>query len=128
MMLGVDNSMHDKASGDFTMCRLTLFAPYWVDNRSGLDLLFKDKPSAKGHPLLMGAHTYFDYAPVKAPGMPMQQRHKLLCLTDMTFHHALQYLHCSELQGDCRMHCMLMDAKMRPHLCESCVKQQPVWL
>ncbi len=68
MMLGVDNSMHDKASGDFTMCRLTLFAPYWVDNRSGLDLLFKDGPSAKGHPLLMGAHTYFDYAPVKAPG------------------------------------------------------------
>ena len=68
MMLGVDNSMHDKASGDFTMCRLTLFAPYWVDNRSGMDLLFKDGPSAKGHPLLLGAHTYFDYAPVKAPG------------------------------------------------------------
>ena len=68
MMLGVDNSMHDKASGDFTMCRLTLFAPYWVDNRSGLDLLFKDGPSAKGHALLMGAHTFFDYAPVKAPG------------------------------------------------------------
>ena len=69
MMLGVDNSMHDKTSGDFTMCRLTLFAPYWVDNRCGLDLLFKDGPSAKGHPLLMGAHTYFDYAPVSAPGM-----------------------------------------------------------
>ena len=69
-MLGVDNSMHDKASGDFTMCRLTLFAPYWVDNRSGMDLLFRDGPSAKGHPLLLGAHTYFDYAPVKAPGNP----------------------------------------------------------
>lgn len=69
MMLGVDNSMHDKNSGDFTMCRLTLFAPYWVDNRCGLDLLFKDGPSAKGHPLLMGHHTHFDYAPVKAPGM-----------------------------------------------------------
>ena len=69
MMLGVDNSMHDKNSGDFTMCRLTLFAPYWIDNRCGLDLLFKDGPSAKGHPLLMGHHTHFDYAPVKAPGM-----------------------------------------------------------
>lgn len=80
MLLGVDNSMHDKASGDFTMCRLTLFAPYWVDNRSGLDLLFKDGPSAKGHPLLMGAHTYFDYASVKAPGMPVLQRQRLLCI------------------------------------------------
>lgn len=69
MMLGVDNNMHDRNSGDFTMCRLTLFAPYWVDNRCGLDLLFKDGPSAKGHPLLMGHTTHFDYAPVKAPGM-----------------------------------------------------------
>ncbi|KAL0018632.1 hypothetical protein WJX77_009530 [Trebouxia sp. C0004] len=77
MLLGVDNSMHDKASGDFTMCRLTLFAPYWVDNRSGLDLLFKDGPSAKGHPLLMGAHTYFDYAPVKAPGVRVEQERPL---------------------------------------------------
>ena len=69
MMLAVDNSMQDKASGDFTMCRLTLFAPYWVDNRCGMDLVFKDGPSAKGQPLLMGAHTYFDYALVKAPGI-----------------------------------------------------------
>ena len=87
MMLGVDNSMHDKNSGDFTMCRLTLFAPYWVDNRCGLDLLFKDGPSAKGHPLLMGHTTHFDYAPVKAPGMkPMplskelEERKRKYCL------------------------------------------------
>ena len=69
MMLGVDNSMHDKASGDLSMCKLTLFAPYWIDNRSGLDLTFKDGPSGKGQPLLLGAHTMFDYALVKAPGM-----------------------------------------------------------
>ena len=68
MMLGVDNSMHDKASGDLSMCKLTLFAPYWIDNRSGLDLTFKDGPSGKGQPLLLGAHTIFDYALVKAPG------------------------------------------------------------
>ena len=92
MLLGVDNSMHDKASGDFTMCRLTLFAPYWVDNRSGLDLLFKDGPSAKGHPLLMGAQTYFDYAPVKAPGMPVLQSYKFPCIGDMAAHHVLQHL------------------------------------
>lgn len=68
MMLGLDNSMHDKDSGDLSMCKLTLFAPYWIDNRSGLDLTFKDGPSGKGQPLLLGAHTIFDYALVKAPG------------------------------------------------------------
>ena len=79
MMLGVDNSMHDKASRDFTMCRLTLFAPYWVDNRSGMDLLFRDSPSARGHPWLLGAHTYFDYAPVKAPGTCIKPYQFCLC-------------------------------------------------
>ena len=81
---GRGSSSNDVAGGGQQHARqgrLTLFAPYWVDNRSGLDLLFKDGPSAKGHPLLMGAHTYFDYAPVKAPGMPVLQRHKDLCLS-----------------------------------------------
>lgn len=39
MLLGISNSMATDA--DFS-CQVKVFAPFWVDNRTGLDLLFKD--------------------------------------------------------------------------------------
>ena len=39
MYVGVNNSM--ALEGD-TSCRVAIFAPYWVDNRTGVDLVFKD--------------------------------------------------------------------------------------
>jgi hypothetical protein len=48
--------------------RLNLYASYWVDNRSGLDLLFQDHAAARQRPLLLGARLPFAFAPVLVPG------------------------------------------------------------
>jgi len=39
MFLGVHNSMTLEAD---TACKVALYSPYWVDNRAGVDLVFKD--------------------------------------------------------------------------------------
>ena len=39
MFVGIHNSM--ATDGD-TRCKVCLFSPYWVDNRTGMDLVFKD--------------------------------------------------------------------------------------
>ena len=69
MYVGVDNSMLNE-SGRSPLCRVTLFAPFWLDNRTGMDLLFQDHKSAPPNPLFLGANSPFDYAEVEAPGMP----------------------------------------------------------
>ncbi len=40
LLLNLHNSLVDK-EGDH-VCRLSLFASFWVDNRTGYDLVFKD--------------------------------------------------------------------------------------
>lgn len=40
LLLNLNNSLVDK-EGDH-VCRLSLFASFWVDNRTGYDLVFKD--------------------------------------------------------------------------------------
>ncbi len=67
MYVGIDNSMLTE-SGRSPLCRVTLFAPFWLDNRTGMDLLFQDHKSAPPNPLFLGANTPFDYAEVEAPG------------------------------------------------------------
>lgn len=68
MMLGLDNSTAEGSPLDHTMCKLTLFAPYWIDNRTGTDLIFHDKLSAPGRAMLLGGHFPWDHGVVRAPG------------------------------------------------------------
>ena len=68
MMLGLDNSTAEGSPLEHTMCKLTLFAPYWLDNRTGTDLIFHDKLSAPGRAMLLGGHFPWDHGVVRAPG------------------------------------------------------------
>lgn len=45
-----------------------MFAPYWVDNRTGRDLFFKDYLSANRPAYLMGAKWPGSFAEVETPG------------------------------------------------------------
>ena len=67
MHLGIDNS---RARGrlEQPLARLTFFASYWIDNRTGLDLLFQDHAAARHLPLLLGARLPYAFAPVLVPG------------------------------------------------------------
>ena len=67
LYLGLDNSLASSSSTQ-SLCRLTFFAPYWVDNRTGLPLAFKDHASAPKSPILLGARIPFDTTSVRAPG------------------------------------------------------------
>ena len=46
LFLGIDNSMTGDG-GDRAVCAVTLFAPYWLENRTGVDLGFQ----ARAHSL-----------------------------------------------------------------------------
>ena len=65
--MGLDNSL---ASGHVPqpLCRLTFFAHYWIDNRTGLDLMFHDHQSAPKAPVLLGARIPFDTTSVRVNG------------------------------------------------------------
>ncbi len=47
MALGINNSVATSASH---MARVSVFAPFWIDNRTGFDLLFRD----------LDVHPWFD--------------------------------------------------------------------
>ena len=66
LYLGLDNSLARTAGKP--LCRLTLFAAYWLDNRTGLDLSFQDHESAPRAPILLGARLPCDTTSVLAPG------------------------------------------------------------
>ena len=57
------------ARGAAATARLNLFAAYWVDNRTGVDLLFQDHAAARHLPLLLGARLPYAFAPVLVPGV-----------------------------------------------------------
>ncbi|KAK9815754.1 hypothetical protein WJX72_009012 [[Myrmecia] bisecta] len=82
MHLGIDNSMAGNSS-DRSVCKVTLFAPYWIDNRTGIDLIFQDHPSAPSIALLCGANTPWDYAEVLVPGVGLLQRGSSAGLRDL---------------------------------------------
>lgn len=65
--MGLDNSLAS-SHGTQPLCRLTFFAAYWIDNRTGVNLAFKDHLSAPKSPLLLGARVPFDTTSVRAPG------------------------------------------------------------
>lgn len=76
LLLGVHNSLADAgvAGG---VCRLTLYAPYWLNNRTGVDLFYQDQASAPGNPFLLGAPLPWEYGEVIAPGTSMTEMVKL---------------------------------------------------
>ena len=45
--------------------QVTLFAPYWLDNRTGMDLAFQDAPPSGR---ILGVRSRFDYNEVVSPG------------------------------------------------------------
>ncbi|EFJ52490.1 hypothetical protein VOLCADRAFT_102987 [Volvox carteri f. nagariensis] len=61
LLLSLHNSLADK---DEYVCHLTLYAPYWVDNRTGLYLLFKDLDAPAGLDNL----PFLLWNPVRVPG------------------------------------------------------------
>ncbi|KAK9800258.1 hypothetical protein WJX73_008605 [Symbiochloris irregularis] len=73
LYLGLDNSLARTAGKP--LCRLTLFAAYWLDNRTGLDLSFQDHESAPRAPILLGARIPCDTTSVLAPGSNLTQIH-----------------------------------------------------
>ena len=64
--LGIDNTLAVER-GPLAHCCVTLYAPYWLDNRTGLDLSFKDAPLSGR---LFGVRSRFDYNEVVAQGTP----------------------------------------------------------
>ena len=64
MFLGIDNTLASEA-GPLAHCRVTLYAPYWLDNRTGLDLAYQDAPPSGR---IFGIRSRFDYNEVVAPG------------------------------------------------------------
>lgn len=64
MFLGIDNTLAVE-TGPLAHCRVTLYAPYWLDNRTGLDLSFKDAPLSGR---LFRVRSRFDYNEVVAQG------------------------------------------------------------
>ena len=62
------------------MCKLTFFAPYWLDNRTGLDLVFTDHQSAPQTPLLLGARVPWETTGVYCPGVHPDQHNVLVTM------------------------------------------------
>ena len=61
--VSIHNSLVHKDSG--SVSRLTFYVPYWLNNRTGVDLFFKDAEAAS-HPL--GLALPWEYSEVFAPG------------------------------------------------------------
>lgn len=66
--LGLHNTLTDGNAGALGSCRVTLYAPYWLNNRTGVDLFYQDRTSAPGQPFLFGAALPWDYGEVFTPG------------------------------------------------------------
>lgn len=71
--MGLDNSLAG-GHGAQPLCRLTFFASYWIDNRTGLDLMFHDHQSAPQSPILLGARVPFDTTSVRVNGEQILMR------------------------------------------------------
>lgn len=67
MFLGIDNS-RARGRPEQPLAKLTFFASYWIDNRTGMDLVFQDHAAASPNPLLLGARMPGAFAQVLVPG------------------------------------------------------------
>ncbi len=67
VFLGIDNS-RARGRAEQPLAKLTFFASYWIDNRTGMDLVFQDHAAAPPNPLLLGARMPGACAQVLVPG------------------------------------------------------------
>ena len=67
VFLGIDNS-RARGRPEQPLAKLTFFASYWIDNRTGMDLVFQDHAAAAPNPLLLGARMPGAFAQVLVPG------------------------------------------------------------
>ena len=70
LLMSMDNSLVNHKKGK-PICDLTFFVPYWVDNRTSLDLVLRDHESAPRQPLLLGLRNPQGYSEVRAPCEPL---------------------------------------------------------
>ena len=66
--LNISNSLAQGGESSNPVCQLSFYSPYWVDNRTNMDLLLQDHASAPPNPLLLGYKTPLDYSEVHSPG------------------------------------------------------------
>ena len=69
VLLGLDNS-RARGRPKQPLTRVAFFSSYWIDNRTGMDLMFQDHAAAHANPFLLGARMPGAYAEVLVPGMP----------------------------------------------------------
>lgn len=67
LLLNISNSLA-QAGNSSPVCHLSFYSPYWVDNRTNMDLVLQDHASAPPNPLLLGYKTPLDYSEVVSPG------------------------------------------------------------
>ena len=78
LLLNIQNSLvrgddiqetNDKRSNN-PVCQLSFYSPYWVDNRTNMDLVIQDHASAKPAPVSLGLRLPTQYSEVQSPGKP----------------------------------------------------------
>jgi len=67
VLLGLDNS-RARGRPQQPLTRVAFFSSYWIDNRTGMDLMFQDHAAAHRNPFLLGARLPGAYAEVLVPG------------------------------------------------------------
>ena len=71
MLLGLDNS-RARGRPQQPLTRVAFYSSYWIDNRTGMDLMFQDHAAAQPSPFLLGARMPGTYAEVMVPGGEQQ--------------------------------------------------------
>lgn len=67
--LNIQNSLaNGRGAGESPVCHLSFYTPYWVDNRTNMDLILQDHASAVPNPVLLGYKSPWDYSEVVSPG------------------------------------------------------------
>ena len=96
MLLGLDNS-RARGRPQQPLTRVAFFSSYWIDNRTGMDLMFQDHAAAHPNPFLLGARMPGAYAEVLVPGKliiqtrpgPVPSVFQISCA-----HHGVGSIHC----------------------------------
>lgn len=71
--VGVHNTLADQKLEQAGVCRITLYSPFWLNNRTGVDLFYQDYTSAPTYPILCGSKMPGDFGEVFVPGTSMTE-------------------------------------------------------
>ena len=63
-----ENLADSKEKHSQPLCQLSFYSPYWVDNRTNMDLVVQDHASAAGSAFLFGHSLPTQYTEVRSPG------------------------------------------------------------